>query len=81
MKGQISITAIITGLGTIGAMLGLFGYSIIANNNTNGQVQGIIKDISLKGERLSALEEAIFTIKEDNKTIKADLKELLKRIK
>jgi len=77
-KGQIT-TGIIIGVGSLLAttMLGLFGYSFSLVKENNAQIQEVKKDLSLKGERMSAQESTITSYEKRLERIEVKLDKLL----
>ena len=60
ITGQIGTGLILGVAGIIAStMLGLFSYALLANNKTDSQLQEVKKDLSVKGERIASVEEAI----------------------
>ena len=78
-KGQITIAAVIMGLGAMA--LTAFGFYTASNVRTDNKIGVVQKDTTTVSEWTARVEEAILTLKEDNKTIKNDLKEILKILK
>ena len=78
MKGQITTGVIITVGGILATtILGLFGYSISANRENGVQIQEVKKDLSLKGERMSAQESTIASYEKRLERIEVKLDKLL----
>ena len=58
-------------------MLGLFGYSFSLVKENNAQIQEVKKDLSLKGERMSAQESTITSYEKRLERIEVKLDKLL----
>ena len=79
MKGQITIVHMI-GWG-FSLALAVTGFMWTKIASTDGQVEEVKVGQAEIGARTSKLEEAVATIKDDNRVIKEDVKELLRRVK
>ena len=78
-KGQISLTSILSwGVVLVIAAVGSITASSRLADDKIGDVQ---TQVNQDRERIAKIEEAVLTIKEDNKTIKMDVKEILKALK
>lgn len=79
LKGQIGLGSIIGwGLALAMSVTGFMWSKISA---TDSQIETTKIEQSKTVERVAKIEEAVLTIKEDNKIIKDDIKTLLRRIK
>lgn len=78
-SGQVGLNWIVG----IGASLALaFAGSLMTQSNMfNSKVDGVKTDIGLTNQRVSTMEEAIFTLKGDNKEIKDKLDKILFKLK
>ena len=77
--GTVSVISVVGTATTI--VLALSGYFVSSISSTNERVDVLVKDISDKGERLSKVEEAISTIKQDNRETRQDIKNFLKELR
>ena len=77
--GTVSIMAVVGTATTI--ILALSGYFASSIFSTNSRVDAIAKEVADKGERLSKVEEAVVTIKQDNRETREDIKNFLKELK
>ena len=75
IRGQTPIAILIPiAIAVVLSLVGSISYATYQNDTTNERV-------SLNSERIAAMTEAINTIKDDNKIIKTDLKEVLRQLK
>ena len=77
-SGQISIIEIV-GIAS-GLFLAAIGGWMAQNYKTDDKIGSVNTEINITKERTARLEEAIITIKEDNKEIKSDIKTLLNKV-
>jgi len=75
-SGQINLLGIV-GIGVTIAIASIGGF--LANSyRTDSKVDIVKAEISVNGQRISKLEEAIINLKADNTELKADMKTLIK---
>ena len=77
-SGQISLIEIV-GIASAIFIAGIGGW-IAQTYRTDDKIADVNIEVNLTKERTARLEEAIITIKEDNKEIKSDVKTLLNKI-
>ena len=77
-KGQITMIHLI-GWGLVSAIAFLGAYAA-QGRATDTKIDVVKTEASKAGERTAKLEEAVITLKEDNKEIKRDIKEILRVI-
>ena len=77
---QITLPVVITIIGCVSVGIAGFYASLSGASTERGEIKTEFKaDISQDRERISTLEEAVRTIKEDTSEIKLDIKTLLLR--
>ena len=77
-SGQISLIEIV-GIASAIFIAGIGGW-IAQTYRTDDKIADVNIEVNLTKERTARLEEAIITIKEDNKEIKSDVKTLLNKV-
>ena len=75
-SGQINLLGIV-GIGVTIAIASITTF-IGANYRNDAKVDTVKAEVSVNGQRLSKLEEAISTLKADNAEIKQDIKTIIK---
>ena len=78
-KGQINIFAVL-GIGITISLFTIGGY-FAQTVRTDEKINSTNTEVNLTKERTARLEADSITVKEDLRVIKADIKELLKRVK
>jgi cell division protein FtsN len=83
LKGQIEITYIVGwGIVIIAAVIsGVMANGKITDSKVEKALELTNQNYTANVQRISKLEEAIITIKDDNKQIKTDIKDILKILK
>ena len=77
-SGQISVIEVV-GIAS-GIFLAAIGGWMAQNYRTDDKIGTVNVEINATKERVARVEEAIITIKEDNKEIKGDIKILLNKV-
>jgi len=77
--GQIGLLPLF-GIG-VSILMGAVGFVIAGFYNTNGKIDKVKMENVETVQRVSKIEEAIITLKEDNREIKQDLKIIIQKIK
>lgn len=79
MKG-FALTGTLIAVGASALLAGL-GYFISITNKLETEQKETWAELREKGEKISSLEANVGSLKDDTKEIRADVKELLRRIK